>query len=154
MHDWQRQLQRSPLGPRALRSCLRGRFFRVLRVPLLRIFGFDTSKSLASNPKFLLLTLKLYSIHTHRYFVAHMFTSTYCVADVVPADRQECEQCQAPSLIRLPALSHTGLVNGYCALCSVSKALAHLRCLFQVSKRSKHHVNTAPCQLWRCSVDR
>jgi hypothetical protein len=76
-----------------------------------RIFCLNTRKGFASNPQFLLLTLKLPSVRTNRSFVAHMFTSCHCVADVVPPERREGEHCQAPSPIRHNALSHKALVN-------------------------------------------
>ena len=67
----------------------------MLHRPLPRIFCLNTSKGFASNPQFLLLTLKLQFVCTERYFVAHMFTSCHCVADVVPPEKRESERCQA-----------------------------------------------------------
>jgi len=94
-HAWQRTLQRSWLGTRRLRSGLHGRLDRALGVPLACIFCLHAGKRLASNAQFFLLTLELCSTHTDGWFIAHMFTSCRCVADVVPPEEQEGEPCQA-----------------------------------------------------------
>jgi len=98
----------------------------VLHVPLPRIFCLNTRKGFPSNAQFLLLTLKLPSVRAERYFVAHMFTSCHCVADVVPADRREGEHCQAPSPIRHHALSHKALVKILCGIQHRARSHAHL----------------------------
>jgi hypothetical protein len=95
-HAWWQQ-RRSRLGARRFRSRLRGGFHRVRNATLPRIFCLNTRKGLASNPKFLLLTLRLQSISVDRDFVAHMFTSCHCVADSVPADSRESEHCKVSS---------------------------------------------------------
>jgi DNA-binding MarR family transcriptional regulator len=53
---------------------------------------------LASSAQFLLLTLKLLSAHTDSSFIAHMFTSCRCVADLVPPEERAGERCQAHDL--------------------------------------------------------
>jgi hypothetical protein len=95
----QHRLQPSLLGARLLRFRLRRRFYRVLHVPLPRIFCLNTRKGFPCNAQLLLLTLNLLSIRTDGLFVAHMFTSHRNVADVVPADRREGERRQALSSI-------------------------------------------------------
>src|SRR5215212_7867267 len=89
-------LRWSSLGARPLHSQLRGSFHRLLHVPLPRIFGLNTRKGFASNPEFFLLTLTLPSVRTKYFVVAHMFTSRYHVADVVPTARRKGEHCQVP----------------------------------------------------------
>src|SRR5215212_2819613 len=104
----------------------------MLHRPLPGIFCLNTRKRFTSNPQFLLLTLKLQSVCTARHFVAHMFTSCHCVADVVPPDRREGEHCQAPNSIRHNGLGHKALVSDIVRYYDLDLNSLDIECGFRV----------------------